>query len=93
MAAYQSPENPKVTVFPPKKKTQAEINEAIERELRTSELHGELMELYKMIPHLDSRLDELNRILLLIEQERNSLRDERDRAEERKQGLEILFKG
>ena len=93
MAAYQSPDNPNIIIIPPKKKTQAELNEAVERELRISELHSELMGLYQSIPHLETRIDELNRILLLIEQERNSLQDERDRAEERLKELETLFKG
>ena len=93
MAAYRSPENPNITIIPPKKKTQAELNEAIQRELKKSELHGELMELYQLIPQLESRIDAVNRILLLIEQERNTLQDEHDRAEKRKQELEKLFKG
>ena len=93
MAAYRCPENPDIIIIPPKKNTQAELNEAIQRELKKSELQGELMKLYQLIPQLESRIDAVNRILLLIEQERDTVQDEYDKAEERKQELEKLLEG
>lgn len=93
MPAYCSPDNPNIIVIPPKKKTQAEIKEKLQQELELSNLHSELMGLYKEIPNYKTRLEELERIQALIANEANMLREELNRAKARKCELEELFKG
>ena len=93
MTAYRSPDNPDILVVPPRKKSQREINEALQRELELSNLHGELMTLYQEIPMIMIRLKEAERIQALLAKEADELRDELEKAEVRKNELEELFKG
>jgi hypothetical protein len=93
MSTYRSPENPNIFIIPPRKRSQKEINDSVQRELEESMLREELLTLYQEISKYHIRLEEVQRIQTLLELEANELRGELETAEARKCELERIFKG
>ena len=92
MAEHKSPDNHNIIVIEPRKLSQEEIHEAVQKEMGISRLKGELMGLYQEIPKYETRLEEVQKIHSLLDEEADRLCRELEKAEARKAELEDLLK-
>ena len=88
MKEHKSPTNPKVTIIEPDPEI---VREAREMEMHTQELYSELLDLRLQAPYIETRLDELNNVIVALQDRKERLEAELDSIQVRIVELEKLL--